>query len=289
MRAGKIFKKIGDEFVYGGHLLSVGASSIILTIIEIFNLKINWILLVIGYLMSQIVYSFDHLQGAQKDIFSNPQRTNHIIKNIKKQKIILIVYFLLLFIFLFFISNIKIFIIVTCITVLGLFYSICLKKLTQKLPGFKNFFVALVWALSPVLIIDVFYHLGLVFIAPFLLIFLFIFLRWLLNTTFFDIKDIATDQKENLKTLPVVWGEKKLLTFLQLLNFFSFLPLIVGIIWGVLPAFCLGLLIFYFYSLYYLFKTKRAKTYLHLISYVMVDGEYLFWPFIVYLAKIILC
>mgnify|MGYP000052318336 CR=1 FL=1 len=81
-----------------------------------------------------------------------------------------------------------------------------------------------------------------------LLLFLFVFLRWIINTAFFDVKDIEADKKDNLKTFPVVLGNKNFLRFIHILNLFSFSPIIIGVYFDTLPSFTLALCLFYFYS-----------------------------------------
>ena len=57
--------------------------------------------------------------------------------------------------------------------------------------------------------------------------FLFIFLRGIINVTFFDIKDIESDGARGLKTLPVMLGRERTLKFLHWLNIFAFIPLFI--------------------------------------------------------------
>jgi 1,4-dihydroxy-2-naphthoate octaprenyltransferase len=110
-------------------------------------------------------------------------------------------------------------------------------------------------------------------------------LRLFVNTNFFDIKDIDSDRKEGLLTLPIILSKENFLIFLHIANFISFLPIIIGISKQIIPSFSLSLLLLYFYSFYSIEKARRNRINIHFFSYVIVDGEYLFWPFLLFLGK----
>jgi len=136
-------------------------------------------------------------------------------------------------------------------------YSVGLKNFTQKIPAFKNIYTTLTWSLAGTFSI-VFYHslqLNLIYI----LIFLFVFLKFLPNTIFFDLKDIKSDRKEGLKTVPVILGKKGTLKLLHILNILAFIPLFVGIYLGIIPLFAAIMVLFYFYSVYYLNKASKLE------------------------------
>ena len=163
---------------------------------------------------------------------------------------------------------------VLIIVIAGIFYTLFLKSLTKKVSGFKNLYVAFMWALAPQIVIGIYYN---IFNKIIIILFLFIFLRWIVNTTFFDLKDIKTDQNEGLKTLPITLGQEKTLYFLHFINFISFIPILFGVFKNILPFYSISLLIFFFYSFYYLKAAEKEKSDIHFLSYIMTDGEYLLW------------
>ena len=171
------------------------------------------------------------------------------------------------------------------ILVSGLLYTNYLKKITKRVVGFKSFFVSFVCAL-PVIFLAFYYSFPLNLSVIY--IFIFITLRLLINTIFFDIKDIESDKKDKLKTVPVFFGRKKTLIFLYIISVISFTPIIIGVYKNSLPLFSLSLIVFYFYNLYYLRRVKNKKINIQNLSYVVADGEYLFWPFILFLAKFVI-
>ena len=122
-----------------------------------------------------------------------------------------------------------------------------------------------------------------------IILFVFVFLRFMLSTIFFDLKDIASDKTDGLKTIPVIFGIRNTINILNALNILSFLILCISIIYGVLPLFSLSLIIFLFYDfIYVIWGSQQKKSLLRFISYVFVDGEYLLWPIVIIIAKYII-
>ena len=280
----KITKFLWDEFIYGGHLLSLGASGILCFSAIILNQKNSIPLLILGYLLFQIIYSYNHFKELKKDILTNLERTHYLQKYKKYFLIIFGLYWVFFFTCLFYINNLAVILLSLFIVFGGLLYTVSLKNFTKKIIEFKTFYVAFFWALLPLLA-------GFYYSTPFnlllFLLFSFVFLRLLVSTFFFDLKDIESDKKENLKTLPILFGKNKTLNFLHIINILSFIPIIIGVYANLFPLFSLSILIFYFYSFYYLEKAKNKIMDIHNLSYIIVDSEYLFWPFILLLSKFI--
>ena len=280
----RLLKTIWNEFIYGGHLLSIGGVGIIVTTLMVTKSEFNIWLLLIVYLGNQTVYNYNRLREIKNDEVTNPERVGHIKKLQKKYPLIIIGY-CIAFIIISVTISIQVFLSVFFLLTAGILYSIKLKVLTKKILLFKNFYIALLWALLGFVPL-VYYSL------PFTLVFFFfltfIFLRLFLNTIFFDIKDIESDKQEALKTLPVTIGKRKTLFFLHGLNIFSFIPIICAVYFEILPLFSLGFIVFYPYSFYYLQKGGGASPeQIRSLSYKMVDAEYVFWPLVLMLTQTI--
>ena len=280
----KMMKFVWNEFIYGGHLVALDASGIFCLTAIIFNQKFNIVFFILAYAMFQIIYSYNHYEEFEKDILTNPKRTQYLQKYKKYFLIIFGFYCIFFFLCLFYINSLIITLLSLFIISGGLLYTIFLKNLSKKIIGFKNFYVAFFWALL-VILAGFFYNLD--FNLFLLIVFYFVLLRAIINTTFFDIKDIESDKKEKLKTIPVIFGKNKTLNYLHIVNIFSFLPIIIGVYINILPLFCLGLLVFYFYSFYYLQKAKNENINIRNLSYIIVDGEFLFFPIVLFLSKFI--
>jgi 4-hydroxybenzoate polyprenyltransferase len=156
--------------------------------------------------------------------------------------------------------------------------------LTQKIVGLKVFFVALMWGLL-VLFLAVYYSAS-INLALFLFS-IFVFLRWFVNTSFFDIKDIEADKKEGLKTLAVVLKQKGLLQLLKFITMLAMFPLIVGVYLKVLPISSLMLFLTVPYSFFYLKQLESKNINPAFLYNVVVDGEFIFWPLFILLGNFI--
>ncbi len=233
-----------------------------------------------------IVYSYNYYEELEKDKATNPERAGHLSKKLSIYPLILGAYTVILALLLVSYANYMMMIFVIILLFCGIFYTILFKDLTRQIPGFKGAYIASVWALAGAFFFN--FHYSMNWDVFSVLVFLFIFMRGIINVTFFDIKDIESDRAEGLKTLPVIWGKKRTLRFLKRLNVFGFLPLLAGIYMGVIPAYALSLVIFYFYDAYYLNKAGRISWKgLRMISYTMADAEFIIWPVVLLLAKIL--
>jgi 4-hydroxybenzoate polyprenyltransferase len=238
-----------------GYLTALGAPALVLTTSIITNSNINLPLLVISYLIPLIVYSYDYMSDLDKDVETNSSRYKHLQKKIM-------------------------------ITLGGLLYATALKGLTKRIPIFKNIYTVLTWSLGGTLFVPLYYSLNIS--LPFLIIFIFINMKGMINAIFFDLKDSITDSNEGLKTLPVILGKGNAIKFLLILNFAAFIPLVIGVIFKILPIITLSLIIFFFYSLYYLIKAKRSiNNEIWVILGSIADFEFIFWPVILIIATII--
>lgn len=274
---------IFNEFVYGSHLVSLGAIGIVLSIVFIFEKDIQYVILLVSYLVIQIIYTYNHFREIQFDLNSNPERSAYINSKMGWVRFSLILYSVLLVIFLFF-TNLLTSLLVFVIVLIGILYTEYLKHV--QIWGFKNYTASFFWSLM-ILLVPFFY--GVDDALPYLYLVTFIFIRGVINTTFFDLKDIEDDRLNGVKTFPVYFGKRNALYMLHFLNFVSFLPLFIGVYTRDLPLSTVFLSVTIFVGAIYLLKGRYmddAK--LRFISYVIVDGEYLFWPLAVIFGRLLI-
>jgi len=278
MKLKKILNSIWNEFVYGGHLLSFGAVSIVYTASILLDIKITWDFLLVVYLGTESVYLYNRFKEYKVDFLTNPERTEHIKKYVKYYPFIIFLMTFSAIVIVVYFNKISALIFGLLLFFGGLLYSKFLKKITKKIVAFKSFFVSLMWSLL-VLFLAIYYSAP-INLALFLF-FVFVFLRWFINTTFFDIKDIETDRQEGLKTLAVVLKQSKLWQLLSIIAILAVLPLIIGVYLRVLPISSLMLFLTIPYTFFY-FKQLENKNISPAFLYnVIVDGEFIFWPFFV--------
>lgn len=265
-----------NEFIYGAHLLSLGGAGIILSILLIVDIEVQLKVLILTYLIYQIVYTYNHFRELQQDLKSNPERAKHLMSKQIWVRISPFIYSLLLSIFLLF-TNLNTILLCLFIVIGGILYTEYFKSV--RILGFKSYYVSSFWAAS-VILIPLFYNLD--SLLPYLYFALFIFVRLFVSTTFFDIKDIESDKALNIKTIPIYLGKSKTLYLLQILNILSLVPIIIGIYNNSLPSLAVALVPTIMFDVLYLtagllFEGKALRT----LSYVVVDGQYIFWPVII--------
>ncbi len=277
------FNLILKEIIHGGYLTALGAPALVLTTSIITRSDINLPLLIISYLIPLIIYSYDYMSDLDKDIESNSDRYEHLHKKKKYYPIIMIFYIILLITLLIVFSNYKLVLFIILITFGGFLYATVFKGLTKKIPIFKNIYTVLTWSLGGTLFVPL--QFSLTISLPFIIIFLFINMKGMINAIFFDLKDSLIDSKEGLKTLPVILGKKRAVRLLHLLNLVSFIPLIMAVILQIIPAISISLILFYFYSFYYLNKAQKSiddDIWVRLGS--IADFEFIFWPIVLLIS-----
>ena len=274
----KIVNSIWNEFVYGGHLLSFGAVSIVYAASILLDIRITWDFLLVVYLGTESVYLYNRFKEYKVDFLTNPERTEHIKKYVKYIPFIIFLMTFSAIVFVVYFNKISALIFGLLLFFGGLLYSKFLKKITKKIVAFKSFFVSLMWSLL-VLFLAIYYS------APInLALFLFsvfVFLRFFVSVSFFDIKDIKTDKQEGLKTLAVVLKQSTLWQFLSIIAILAVLPLIIGVYLRILPISSLMLFLTIPYTFFYFKQLENKNISPYFLYNVIVDGEFIFWLFFV--------
>ncbi len=277
---------IWEEFIYGGHWLSIGASAVALSTIVLISItEIKWEFLLIVYLGTQCIYNYNHHKEIEIDSLTNPNRVKHLSKYHKYSKIIISIYGTGFFLFLFLFGNLQSIFFGTTILILGLLFSSKAIDLFKRFIGTKLIYTSFSWGLL-IPFTAIYHSQPLDFFV--LIFFLFAFFRTIITTTFFDIKDIKIDKKRHLLTLPIVFGKDKCLTLLQIFNIISLMPILFGIFVKIIPIYSIFLIVLFFYSFYYIQKARNRKTDIPHLAYIMVDGEFYYWPFLLIIGLILL-
>jgi len=274
----KIVNSIWNEFVYGGHLLSFGAVSIVYTASILLDIRITWDFLLVVYLGTESVYLYNRFKEYKVDFLTNPERTEHIKKYVKYIPFIIFLMTFSAIVFVVYFNKISALTFGLLLLIIGLLYSLFFKKITEKIIAFKSFFISLMWSLL-VLFLAIYYS------APInLALFLFsvfVFLRFFVSVSFFDIKDIKTDKQEGLKTLAVVLKQSTLWQFLSIIAILAVLPLIIGVYLRILPISSLMLFLTIPYTFFYFKQLENKNISPYFLYNVIVDGEFIFWLFFV--------
>ena len=284
MKIKKILKSIWNELIYGGHLQPLGAASIIFVSGILLKIQITWDVLFVTYILFYPLFLYNRFKEIKIDYLTNSQRTQHIKKYIKFIPIILYLVIFILVISLIYFSNFRALIFGLLVLFFGFLYTIIFKKFTNKIPLFKDLYVAAVFALLPFFLL-VYYSYFLVSINV-LLLSLLIFLESFLMPVFLDIKDIESDKREKLRTLPVMLGKEKTIVFLSIFNLIGTMTIMAFIFYlSTLPKSILMLLFTIPFDFYCYMLVKRRRRF----GYILQGGKFILWPFLVLLGKIILC
>lgn len=283
----KLIKKVVEEFIFGGHLLSIGGGGIIVSVNLIADLPQVVILPLILYLISQVVYTYNRIRELNSDEQTNPERVDHIKKSYKSFKIRFFIYLISLLVSTV-IAGTNTFYFASFITIGGILYTEVFKKLgiTKYLVGLKAIYISTFWALST-FIVPIYNNLPLNNL--FIWLSVFVFIRFLVSTIFFDLKDIQSDKINGIRTIPILLGGNTTLILLHILNAFTFL-FILFLVYSVnFPKEFLIMSFFLVYSLIYLIATPYLSSKkLRLLSYVLVDGEYILWPIFIFIVKVLI-
>ena len=279
----KFLRFVFNEFIYGGHLQSLGAVSIVFVSGILLKIQITWDILLVTYLLFYPLFIYNRFKEINIDYLTNPGRTQYLRNHLKATQIIFYFVIFILVISLIYFSNFLALIFSLFVLVFGILYTLAFKKITKKICCFKDLYIAAVFALLPFFLL-VYYSYSLLSINV-LLLSLFIFLESFLMPAFLDIKDIESDKKEKLRTLPVMLGKEKTIVFLSIFNLIGTITIIAFIFYSsTLPRSILMLLftVPFDFCCYILVKRQRH------FGYVLQGGKFILWPFLILLGKIIL-
>ena len=268
-------------------MLAVGTASIAAASTVVLGVSATPLLLVMAYLFSYGAYMMNRSTEIDQDAVSHPDRTALLGGRRKYLPMISGGCFLLGYVFALTVNYVFFaallvplaFSLAYSVGSKGLVGVIGVSKLKDKLLV-KNLFVSLGWSLIPVLVGLYYLNLAVVLLP----MGVFIFLRLMVNTLIFDVRDVEGDRGAGIRTVPVAYGtdatyrlmasiDALTLVFLAIMVDVGFLPL-AALILGVLP----------FYSLAYTALARRANANLGFICDVLVDGEYLIWGPLMYLG-----
>lgn len=273
-----------EEFLHGGHLVSLAAPALAISTMILLGLSISWVFLFITYFGTLCIYNYDYIKGLKIDYIENVDRSKHIQKYQNLRLLLLFVYGFCFLSLLFYYGNLISISFGVSLLVVGLAYTDIFKRFTKKIPGFKNIYTSISFSML-IFFTPIFYSYQINVL--FLVFFVFVLLQFIVDTSFCDLKDMKSDKKHGLKTLPILFGRKKFLLFLYVVNLVSFTILMVAVISNLIPLFSLVLVPFFLYRIYYINKAKNPGVDISKLT-SLVDAEYFFWPMALLLVQFII-
>jgi len=282
IEASRVYK----ELVFGGHLLALGTASMAATVAFVLDRVPTWDLLLMAYLFSLGAYTVNRVSDFEQDRISHPGRTVYLEGRRKYLSFVATACFILGYGMAFF-RNLPFFAALLLPLALAVAYSvgssrmkgiIGISRLKEGLLV-KNIAISFGWSLVPVLV-GLYYlelPLAIVALAPF------IFLRLMVNTIFFDQRDVEADKAFGVSTLPAklgMAGSTRVIDFLDVASGAYIIAIVLG---GFLPAFAATLGVFTLYSLTYRRYAGTGKHY-DAARDLAADGEYILWGVLTYIG-----
>jgi 4-hydroxybenzoate polyprenyltransferase len=235
---------VWKELVFGGHLFAMGSVSVILMCAAIFLLPVNIEMICISYLLFYIIYLNDYSKGADVDEMTNSGRASYL-QSRGSNSILINLSCIALFGLLLYSKDLVLIITGISILVLGLLYGNYFKDLTKKIVGFKNFYVAAVWAF---MVIFFFMQQSAALSYGALMLASFVFLRMMNLQIMFDMRDMTGDREEGLLTFPVIFGLAKNMKVLKFNNLISVFFMFLCVLSGMLPLSALLIIAVAYYA-----------------------------------------
>lgn len=264
-------------------------SSIFISLNCLFLLYFSFLLYDIGYdlnlLLSSFfitftVYSFDKLSNIKEDSISLPERAGFIYRYRKIFTVAIVASYISAF-SLSALKNPFALLVVHFPLFIGLIYSIKILNVRLKdITGIKNIVVALSWA-----VVGTFFPLAVGFrdYNKIIYILYFIFIKFFINTTLFDVRDIKGDSINGVITIPVYLGLKKTKILLLILNS-TFIPwLLFSNLRGFFQEYFLVLTFAIFYGYFYILHFCGEDIEIRKSLDLLVDGE---WILVVIVASV---
>ena len=283
-----ISSAVYKELVYGGHLLALGTSSMAATACFLLGKAPTWDLLLMAYLFTLGAYTINRVSDFREDALSHPDRTAYLKGRLRALRGVAAGCFAVGYA-LAYLRNLAFFAALLVPLALALAYSLGSDRMKGAVGAsrlkdvilVKNVTISFGWSLIPVLVGLYFLQLPLAILAlsPF------IFLRLMVNTIFFDQRDVEADRAAGVKTLPLKMGAPGSSKAMDLIDVGSGVYLAAALASGVLPLFAGALLAFVPYSLGYRAYARSGKHRDSLRDFV-ADGEYVLWGVVTYIGHL---
>ncbi len=218
------------------------------------------------------VYSLNIVTDLEEDAINKPN-----YKKLENKKMLIVAISVISYIMALLIGaivSLKSIIILLIPFIAGIFYSVKIKgfRLKNLFIG-KNLTVSVSWALeSSFLPYVVKSSEVVVFLC------LFIFIKGMINTILFDMRDVRGDAKAGIETIPVKLGRRKTFFLLLLLNT-MLIPLIImsgNIVQNYIHLLYLVVLYGYIYIIYFYIRPNHK-----LLYSIVVDDEWVLWMFLI--------
>ena len=277
----ELLRKIFDWMVMSDIYASLIAAGITLITAAVLELSLDPFAIAAVFFTAFTVYALNRQDDGDIDAINIPERTKFVAR---QGWIVLVMSTAGFFFFLAiaFLNHFSVFLLMVFVYVLGLFYSFPLLAPLKGMLGFarlkepfavKNLLVSGMYGFFVLIPI---FDANAPITVPAVLLFVFIFLRFFIVSTVFDMRDVAGDSIKNINTIPVVLGADTALKLLHGLNLLSMLLVPVGIITHTIaPLFAAMVFTTFPFAFYYLEQARLRNTDMRYLCSVIVEADYI--------------
>jgi len=230
------------------------------------------LLLIATFFLGISVYSLNKVTDLEEDLVNLPDRARFVKKN-RDYLLFTSLESINIAVVLAFLSNPSAIIVILLAFSVGVFYSIGMRRLRLKnILLLKNIMIAgtctVAAALLPLAV-----HAGIPFII--LMVAYYIFLKALINSVLFDVRDIEGDRKAGVRTIPLSLGRNKTRNLLLLLNSTLIVWVAVSLFQGLFYPYHIVLILSVLYGYWYILRFTRASAKPSRLFDLLVDGEWM--------------
>jgi 4-hydroxybenzoate polyprenyltransferase len=265
--------RILDFLIYSNIYLAVSASAVAYLCMILMGTPIFWEPMVISFCVTFFLYNLNRYTDLEEDKINCPGRVNFIKRSGKP--IFYVSAALYAFsLFLAFTNSIVTFAVALAPFILVFSYSVIRLK---KFLVFKNVIVAVGWAMVTFLVLS--YTHPLSYFEPLSLsVFLFFFVRVLIDTIAFDVQDMEGDKVSRVRTIANTFGVSKVRTICHALNILMVVFFLLA--WNLTIHMSLVASIIVIWSFLYMFVISRVDV--RGITEVVSEGELILLGLVVY-------
>jgi 4-hydroxybenzoate polyprenyltransferase len=241
---------------------------------EVLNIQPSLILLFAVFLSTFSVYSLNRLTDLEEDSVNVPERESYVKGKEKTLLALCIVSYGVALLLGFVVNPVSVLVFLFPLLI-GILYSLKVHPKFPRLkniPGMKNFSVTLSWTVGAVFIPVVFHYPG--FWITFLLFF-FVFVKFLVNTMSFDIRDIEGDKESGVRTIPVLLGRSRTKILLLGIQSTLIVWLLIVISEGIFAHYWLVFAFSIIYGFWYISYFSENRKLEIFSRDLFVDGEWM--------------
>jgi 4-hydroxybenzoate polyprenyltransferase len=261
-----------SEFLYGGHLQSLGSVAILATVAGVFDAPFPWGLPVAMYAVSYAIFVYNRLLEVSADAATNPSRTAYITSNSPNLWRAFFLSSVLAAGVIIATASSYGAIFLSVLYASGLLYTNMFKRFTRFVPGFKSWYVALAFA---ALVFLPFAYVGQK--IPFMTLAAFagwVFWNAATMQILLDVKDARSDAEAGLHTIPLLLGRKRTFRVLAALTILCAVP---PLVWGAFGSYPVEIAALALAPLMSLVALRMAGKGVY-EGYLIESGKFISWP-----------